>query len=116
MAAIRGRCYHFWVLLSGAASPPTVWCCFAAWHGRSVATLADPRLLRAEIYVGEPHARSGGRPRAYVSGGGGGLVAGVGCGLLVSVVQDSAGPKVAWVGACLEMSPAEVSAVTPTDK
>eukprot|EP00969_Alexandrium_andersonii_P014927 652339-Alexandrium_andersonii.AAC.1 len=63
VAVIGGVFYHFRVLVFGAASAPTVWGRFAAWLGRSIAVLADPRFLRAEIYVGDPLLVVGG-PRA----------------------------------------------------
>jgi hypothetical protein len=54
VAEFSGKYYVFTVLVFGSASAPTVWGRYAAWLGRSTATIVNPDRLRIQIYVDDP--------------------------------------------------------------
>eukprot|EP00969_Alexandrium_andersonii_P268437 11863026-Alexandrium_andersonii.AAC.1 len=84
--------------------------------GRSVATLVDPNLLRAEIYVDDPLFAVGGTVEQKAREAGTALLWTSAAGSPLARRKTSAGRQVVWVGASLEVTSSEVSVAIPEDK
>merc|ERR1712155_45662 len=105
----EGRIYIFPVIVFGSASAPTVWGRFAAWAGRSLATLLPKRHIRPNIYVDDPLFCVAGAPEMAAPWVAQALLWLLAAGFPLAWHKCDAGKSVHWIGATLAADQANVT-------
>jgi hypothetical protein len=98
VAEFNGKYYIFTVLVFGSASAPTVWGRYAAWLGRSTATIVDPDRLRIQIYVDDPIYTIRGTLYEAAIEVAIALAWTMACGYPLAWPKSDGGKKISWIG------------------
>ena len=116
IAAILGKYYVFKVLVFGSSSAPTVWGRYAAFLGRTTASIVDRSHVRVEIFVDDPLYIARGSQSRIASE----LTLAVGwavaLGYPLAWSKASGGDAVTWIGATISAAADAVSISVPPGK